>query len=77
MSYPAQPSIEHSSSHCFYVADQVVDYFNALEPSLEVADQWDARDAGALQASVGLGEITLDAGVVEADVEIIEEEEEE
>ncbi len=55
-------------------ADQVVDYFNALEPSLEVADQWDATDAGALQASIGLGAITLDTGE-SANVEVEEEEE--
>ena len=55
--------------------DQVADYFNALEPLLEVADELDATDAGALQASVGLGEITLDSGV-EASVEVEAEEEE-
>jgi hypothetical protein len=54
--------------------DQVADYFNALDPLLESLEQWDAADASALQASVGLGAITLDTGE-SANVEVEEEEE--
>ena len=52
--------------------DQVSDYFNALEPLLEVANEWDASDAGTLQASIGLGEISLDCGT-EASIEVEDE----
>ncbi len=52
--------------------DQVADYFNALEPLLEVANEWDASDAGTLQASIGLGEISLDCGT-EAPIEVEDE----
>ena len=53
------------------------DYLNAQEPLFNTLDEWSAGDSGALQGSVGLGEITLDSGEgAEVEIEVEEEEDE-
>ena len=53
------------------------DYLNAQEPLFNTLDEWSVGDSGALQGSVGLGEITLDSGEgAEVEIEVEEEEDE-